>query len=168
VDTKEIIKSQYLAALGMLCKAVKSCPPQLWDDDKAKNRFWQVSYHALFYTHLYLQESEEKFVPWRKHREHYQFLGVLPWPPHKKPEVGEPYSQEEILEFSQLCLKEIEPMIASVDFAADSGFPWLPFNKMELQLYNIRHIQHHAGVLIDRLRNGQDIGIRWISRGSNV
>ncbi len=42
--------------------------------------------------------------------------------------------------------------MAQTRLDADSGFYWLPFNKFELQLYNIRHIQHHTGQLTDRLR----------------
>jgi hypothetical protein len=28
----------------------------------------QIAYHALFYTHLYLQPAEADFVPWEHHR----------------------------------------------------------------------------------------------------
>jgi len=34
---------------------------------------------------------------------------------------------------------------------------------MELHMYNIRHLQHHAGQLIDRLRTTENIGIAWVS-----
>jgi hypothetical protein len=47
-----------------------------------------------------------------------------------------------------------------------SGFFWLPFSKLELQLYNIRHIQHHTGQLIERLREQKDISVEWISYAS--
>ena len=46
---------------------------------------------------------------------------------------------------------------------APSGFSWLRFGKTELQLYNIRHIQHHAGQLTDRLRTAAGIGVRWVA-----
>jgi hypothetical protein len=45
---------------------------------------------------------------------------------------------------------------------APSGFPFLPFNKLELQFYNIRHTQHHTGQLADRLRNAINIGTPWV------
>ena len=50
----------------------------------------------------------------------------------------------------------------SVDLEAGSGFDWVPFDKLELQFYNIRHLQHHTGQLCERLRTKQDIGIGWV------
>jgi hypothetical protein len=52
----------------MLKEAVTRCPEELWDDTAYKNRFWNIAYHALFYTHLYLQPNLEAFSPWEKHR----------------------------------------------------------------------------------------------------
>lgn len=47
----------------------------------------------------------------------------------------------------------------TVDLDAPSGFFWLPFNKLELQLYKTRHVQHHAGQLIDRLSTEGNIEV---------
>ncbi len=158
---KDAISSQYDASLKMLKEAIIKCPPRMWNDSDYKNRFWHISYHVLFYTYMYLQESEAQFVPWHKHRNNYQFMGPLPWPPHTIPEIGNPYSKEDILEYFDLCRRQVEEKVPLMDFNAESGFYWLPFKKFELQIYNIRHIQHHAGALIDRLRTIEDIGIDW-------
>jgi hypothetical protein len=166
MDIKGIIKSQYHASLEMLKLAIANCPGALWNDQEHKNRFWHISYHVLFYTHLYLQDREEGFIPWAKHRDEYQFLGPLPWPPHREPKIGEPYCKEDILEYLELCQNEVEERVSSLDLDAESGFHWLPFGKMELQFYNIRHIQHHAGQLIDRLRIKEGIGVDWVGMKS--
>jgi hypothetical protein len=162
MTTKEIIKSQYRASLEMLGKAIAACSDALWDNPAYKNRFWHIAYHALFYTHLYLQHSGKEFVPWSKGHQEYEFLGPLPWPPHKEPNIGEPYSKEDLLEYLNLCRKEVEEKVSSLDLEAASGFDWLPFGKLELQFYNIRHLQLHIGQLVDRLRNVQDVGIGWV------
>ena len=159
---KDIIKSQYAASLEMFRQAVKKCPGDAWNNKRDKNRFWHICYHALFYTHLYLQTTEGDFIPWEKHREEYPFLGKLPWPPHADPKIGDPYSKEDILEYAAFCLKEVEKRVDALDLESTSGFHWLPFDKLELQFYNIRHIQHHAGQLIDRLRNHDNIGVDWV------
>jgi hypothetical protein len=162
MDVKKVIKSQYRASLEMLKQAIVKCPESLWDDHEHKNKFWHVSYHALFYTHLYLQPSEKDFVPWTRHRDGIQFMGPLPWPPHEEPKIGEPYSQEEILEYFEICQKQVEERVVSLNLDAESGFYWLPFNKMELQFYNIRHLQHHTGELCERLGNKGDIEVDWV------
>ena len=46
--------------------------------------------------------------------------------------------------------------------STESGFSWYRMSKLEHQLVNIRHIQHHGAQLADRLRSAADIGIRWV------
>jgi hypothetical protein len=47
--------------------------------------------------------------------------------------------------------------------ANESGFSWYRMSKLEHQFVNIRHIQHHAAQLIDRVRSAADVGIRWVA-----
>src|SRR3989304_5244994 len=82
MDYSDIIISQYQAAREMLRQTIARCPDSIWNSPDDKTRFWHIAYHALFYTHLYLQDSEQAFTPWAKHRKEYQFIGHLPWPPH--------------------------------------------------------------------------------------
>ena len=162
-----VLKSQYRAALAMLRQAVERCPADPWTDGTSTNPFWHIAYHAVFFTHLYLQPDEKAFRPWAKHREEYQFLGPLPWPPHKMPNIGEPYTQAEVLEYLDAC----EAMVPSVDqldlMAPECGFWWYKISKLEHQIVNIRHLQHHAAQLADRLRNAADIGVDWVGAGGS-
>ena len=72
------LKSQYHASLAMLLEAIDSCPADLWTSDQYVNQFWQVTYHALFYTDLYLQASEAAFAPWEHHRPGHHRFGTGP------------------------------------------------------------------------------------------
>jgi hypothetical protein len=162
--SKQAIKSQYYASLEMLKQAVIKCPESLWHDPKDVNEFWQVAYHALFFTHLYLQPALEDFTPWVKHREEYERLGPPPSSPHQQAEGRDPYTREEVLEYHQVCCQQVEEQVAALNLDAEPGFHWLPFNKMELQFYNIRHLQHHTGELCDRLGTRQSIEVDWVAR----
>jgi len=144
----------------MLKQAVVKCPESLWHDRGYNNTFWHIAYHALFYTHLYLQASEEDFVPWAKHRGECRILDKEP--------VGEPYSKEEILEYHEICRAQVEEQVASLELDAPSGFYWLPFSKLELQFYNIRHLQQHTGELCERLGATGDIEVDWVARGPSL
>lgn len=157
----DVIARQYRAALEMLRQAIAGCPERLWLDAGCENRYWHVAYHALFFAHLYLQDSEAAFQPWAKHRPNFQFLGPAPWPPHERANRDLPYSKDEILEYLEFCRAEVEAKVPRVEFSAPSGFRWLKFDKLELQFYNIRHIQHHSAQLADRLRNAEGVGVRW-------
>jgi hypothetical protein len=154
---RQTVKSQYGAALAMLRAAITQCPDALWDDPTDTNRYWHVVYHALFYAHLYLAPSLEAFQPWAKHREESGSLSIA---------HAAPYSRDEVLEFLGVCAARVAEMVATLDFAAPSGFHWLPMNKLELQLYNIRHIQTHAGELAERLSQRAGIDVAWVSMGT--
>jgi hypothetical protein len=157
MDEKDVIRSQYHAALEMLHMAVTKCPPSLWDAIEDQARFWHVAYHVLFYTHLYLQVTEEAFVPWIKHRDEIHAMGRVSYSA-----LGEPYTREEILAFLAFCHDQIETCVPVLDLNAASGFHWLPFDKRELQFYNIRHLQQHTGELMERLGTRAGIELRWV------
>jgi hypothetical protein len=159
MDAKALVQSQYRATLDMLEEAIRVCPEDLWTDPSYTNAFWRVAYHALFYTHLYLSDSLADFAPWSKGRPKVESLG-------DKSDVGEPYSKTEVLEYMAFCRQVVEDKVPALDLEAASGFQWLPFNKLELQFYNIRHTQHHTGQLSERLRTGADTGLSWVAHHS--
>jgi len=153
--TKSVIKSQYRASLAMLQQAVEQCPESLWADDTYANPFWRVAYHTLIYTHFYLGQTEADFTPWEKHREGLQLLGP------EAPDAN-PFSKAEVLSYLAHCLEQVETQVEAADLAAESGFHWLPFDKLALQFYNIRHIQQHTGELCERLGAHGEIEVDWV------
>jgi len=150
MNIKSIIQSQYLASLEMLYQTIEKCPDKLWNKTSDKNKFWHVAYHVIFYTHLYLQPKEE-----------YQFMGSVPWPPHNEPQISESCAKQEILEYLTFCQKQVVDVVPQLDLQAESGFSWLPFSKLELQFYNIRHLQQHTGEMAERLGQA-GIDIFWV------
>lgn len=150
MDLHQTIRSQYLAALGMLKQVIVKCPDAFWDAPGSQEKFWRKSYHALFYTHLYLQNAEKDFVVWEKHHD---------------PDGEVPFTKEEVLEYLSFVEKQVADRVSVTDLQAESGFHWLPFDKLELQLYNIRHIQQHAGELYERLGAHENIELGWVSSG---
>ncbi len=159
------LRSQYEAALGMLRRAIEACPEPGWDDAAEKNRFWHVAYHALYFTHLYLHDSYETFRPWPGHRPEYQFLGEVPGPPPRAARIGAPLTKGEVLALLDLVLAELPRRLGSLTPGAPSGFHWLRFDKLELHFYSIRHLQHHTGQLVDRLRERHGVSIAWAFDG---
>ncbi len=148
MDLHKTIPSQYLASLGMLKQAIVNCPETLWDTPGRQDKFWRKSYHALFFAHLYLQSTEKDFVPWEKHHDH---------------DGDVPFTKEEVLEYLSFVERQVAERVPATNFDAESGFDWLPFDKLELQFYNIRHIQQHTGELYERLDAHGNIELGWIS-----
>jgi hypothetical protein len=158
MDIYGAIQSQYQAALEMLRQAIAACPEELWNAEGDRNRFWRVAYHALFYTHLYLQKTIEDFVPWSKHQDEYASLSA-----EQTEGAAAPYSKDDLLAYHALCQEQVRNLVPALDPDGGSGFHWLPFTKLELQFYNIRHLQHHTGQLYERLRTQAGVGAGWVS-----
>ncbi|MFC1996035.1 hypothetical protein ACFLXI_00320 [Chloroflexota bacterium] len=156
MDTKAAIQSQFLATLEILKKAVEMCPDEMWADTEPKNKFWHIAFHSLFYTHFYLHPTEGDFVAWEKHQDE-----VVSLKPSFDPDLVQPYSQAEILEYLTYCQGQVREKVAAADLDAESGFSWLPFNTLEKHLYNIRHTQLHAGELCERLGQA-GIDVDWV------
>jgi hypothetical protein len=146
---KPVIQSQYLASLAMLKQAVVKCPSAAWNAPRHKDKFWYKAYHTLYYAHKYLQVSNKVFVPWEKHH---------------NPDKGVPFSKQEILEYLAFVEEEVVRRVPLTDLEAESGFRWLRFDKLELQFYNIRHIQQHTGELYERLGARKNIKLGWVDR----
>jgi hypothetical protein len=161
MTTIEILASQYQSALRMLERAIELCPEEVWLSaaGSSPNRYWHIAYHTLFYTHLYLAPGLSDFTPWPGGRKDDQFLGPVPERPNEPHIVETPYSRAELLEYLAVCQSEVELRLATLDPAAPSGFYWLPFEKFQLQVYNLRHIAHHTGQLAERLRSQANIGL---------
>jgi hypothetical protein len=158
MDFSEAVRSQYHAALEMLEQAVIACPEQMWNSTEDKNRFWHVAYHSVFFTHLYMAEARERFVPWAKHRQ--EVVGLS-----SDVATIEPYGKDDVLEYVAFCRRVVDEKAPALDLGATSGFHWLPFDKLELQLYNIRHLQQHTGELMERLGARAGIDVKWVAVG---
>ena len=157
------LKRQYHAALATLKQSIDRCSDDLWTSEDHPSPFWQIAYHAIFFTHLYLQPDEKAFSPWEHHREEYQFLENLPWPPHRPPKLEEPYSKKQILAYWQLCDDMIDEGVDKLDLEANAcGFWWYEMPKLDHQIMNIRHVQHHAAQLEERIRSLAGIGLDWV------
>lgn len=161
MNIKHAINSQYHAALDMLEHAIQGCPDDLWDSGAYKNRSWNIVIHVLFYTHFYLQPSEADFVPMAGSNIEYRKLGEYS-NVDADGKVPDANSKAQLLDYLALCREEADKQIPLLDLDAPSGFEWIPFNKLELQFYNIRHIQQHTGELSERLGAQGEVEVPWV------
>lgn len=156
MDSSNAFISQYLAALEMLKQAINACPESLWRNPADYNTFSQVAYHALYWTHTYLETPQAPFQLWSRHRDEYRLSGDEPTP------ASETADKETVLAYLAFCQTTVISQVPNLDWAAPSGYDWVPLNKFELQLYSIRHLQHHVGELMERLNARAGIELDWI------
>lgn len=167
---QEALARQYYASLGMLREAIDLCSDDLWLDDRPKNAFWQLAYHTLFFAHLYLGVDEAAFTPWEEHQsevQHPDGIAGRTDPGSTLPLIPEPYTRQQALRYCDHCLAMVDRTLAGTDLtSAESGFYWYRIPKLEHHLVNLRHIQHGAAQLADRLRAAQDVGVVWLGTAS--
>ena len=169
---RSALKSQYHAALAMLRETIQRCPDDTWSNDEHLNSCWQIAYHTLFFTHLYMQRNEAAFVPWAFHQSDVQHPDGMTGPTDPDsalPLIPQPYTKEQVLEYWSVCDRMVDDAVDDLDLnSQESGFGWYKVPKLEHQLINIRHIQHGAAQLADRLRSAANVGIEWVGAGWGV
>lgn len=160
MEIKRALKGQYRAGLAMLRQCIERCPDDLWEAGEHPRNFWRIAYHAVFYTHLYLQVNEEAFQPWEKHRKHVPSL----WEDHRgAPPVDPPYSREETLAYLDLVYEQVDEWVDLIDLdAQQSGFDWYPIPKLDHQILNVRHLQGHVGQL-QELLYARGVDLDWVA-----
>jgi hypothetical protein len=167
MDVRSALKSQYHAALKTLREVIEKCPDEMWNDPRDSSApFWRVVYHTLFYARFYLQQNQESFKPWARHREEAQYINSVSREGNRPPKPCEPYTRQDLLEYCNDCDLSIDGGVEALDLSAPQcGFPWYKMPTLEHQIVNIRHIQHHAAALSTRLRRSAGIAVSWVGKG---
>ncbi|MEZ6234119.1 MAG: DinB family protein [Phycisphaerales bacterium] len=162
-----VIASQFEAALAMLEVCIDKCPDDRWDaqppEAVAKYPFWQVAYHTLCFVDCYLSRGQDAF-------EYRTGAGGLH--PAGERELREEYpsrrfERDELTRYIAICRDKLSDAMAAEtpeSLAAPSGFSWLPFSRLELHLYNLRHLAHHTGQLTAYLRRF-GVETKWVRDG---
>jgi hypothetical protein len=174
---REILWSQLGAAIDTLDNALVACPDALWRERLWRipadqsippelAEFWYLAYHTLFWLDLYCSGSAEGFAPPPPIT-----LEELD-PSGKTPE--RPFTREELRAYlayaRQKCHTTIET-IADERAAQTVDFPWAKkwaVRYVELQLYNMRHVQEHAAQLSLMLgQHGIQTASSWVARAQD-
>jgi hypothetical protein len=158
---KTAIWEQFGAAIDMLDDAISLCPDHLWtavlwkdSEDARFGQFWFVAYHTLFWLDLYLAAgSYEDFTP------------PPPFIRGKLPE--QPYTKDQIRAYLDQCRSQCQATIEGLtDEKARQRctYKWIEASFLEMQLYNMRHVQEHAAQLNLLLGEHDVSGLDWVTK----
>ncbi len=151
---KEIIWRQFGASIDMLKNAIVSCPERHW---KTETGFCYHAYHCIFFLDYYLTMEPAYFSP----------------PPpfdlsefeDRQPERA--YTKEELLSYLSFCREKCRNLILGMTTEGANAY-WtnvsqtMHFPVVEILLYNMRHVQHHAAQLNLLLRQSIDDVPEWL------
>jgi hypothetical protein len=148
------------AAIAMLDNAMAACPDPIWDDGSGLHAFWYLAFHTLFWLDLYLAGSVEGFAPPAPFTlEELDPAGLLP---------GRTYAKAELHGYLDHCRRRLQETLAGLTEEISERrcrFGWGAASYLELLLYNLRHVQHHAGQLNMILRQKTGNAPQWVAQG---
>ncbi|MDN5211492.1 DinB family protein [Fulvivirgaceae bacterium BMA12] len=155
-DLKEILWKQFGASIDMLENAITLCPNEMWDTD---TKFWYNAYHCLFYLDYYLTLEPDTFSPPSPFTlSEFDPSGAMP---------DRTYSKEELISYLQANRNKCRVLISTLTQEilnkrwADG---YRNYSMLEMLLYNMRHVQHHAAQLNLLLRQGINDAPKWVSQ----
>ena len=164
---REHLWSQFGASIDMLKNAITMWPEELWT---TRRKFFYMTYHCLFFLDYYLTiPSPAKIIS----RLPFTIREPGQIPPEAIDDIipDRIYTKQEILEYLESLRERCRALIASL---TEEGMSerWIredgvEFKVLELHLYNMRHVQHHAAQLNMLLR--QEIGDApgWVRRAGD-
>jgi hypothetical protein len=161
--TKEILWQQFGAAIAMLENAIDACPEKLWSERSRQPEYWYVAYHTLFWLDLYGFGSVEGYEPPAPFTlEELDPAGIIP---------AHPYTQPELKGYLDQARQRTQAVIQGLtDETARKRhvFRWGDVSAVELLLYNMRHVQHHAAQLNLILRQTGNAVPDWVGRAEQA
>ena len=158
--------NQYEAALSTLNYCIINCPDGEWDQKHEDAPFCQVVFHALFYVDFYLENEEDTFKEQEFHKNNTNLFRDYEELEYQK--AQNLYSKNECNLYLRFILEKCKEKLLNVQ---DDKLLEKPLirpsisNRLELHIYSIRHIQHHAAQLGFRLQLINNKEMIWYSSG---
>jgi uncharacterized damage-inducible protein DinB len=155
-ELKTAILRQFGASIDMLENAILACPDDLWDTERS---FSHLAYHTLFFLDYYLSLEPVGFSQ-PTHFKHSEF---------EDEPAQEIFAKAEILEYLQSCRTKMQDLFSDLtENLAQSRWinesKTMDYSIIEIALYNLRHVQHHAGQLNLMLRQNGIEAPDWVFR----
>jgi hypothetical protein len=161
---KESLWKQFGASIDMLKNAIMRWPEESWD---SSTKFFYNAYHCLVFLDYYITIPAE------------YFSSPLPFTIKAPAEIPEDaiddiipdriYSRQELLDYLQLSREKCRQVVGSLT-EEKLAERWIEkdsdrnYAVLELLLYNMRHVQHHAAQLNMLLRREINDAPGWVSR----
>jgi diamine N-acetyltransferase len=158
--TKTALWRQFGAALDMLENAVRACPDDRWTgEERRPAEFWYLTYHTLFFLDYYFAGTPEGFEPPAP------FTNSELDPSGRAPDRI--YTRDELLRYLDHGRAKARAAIAALTpggAVEPCAFMRRDMSVLELMLYTLRHVQHHAAQLHLILRQTVNAAPRWVGR----
>lgn len=153
-ELKAILWRQFGAVIEMLESSIQVCPENFWD----KKDFWYSVYHTIFWLDYYSSTTPDTFSPPEPFSlSEFDPKGILP---------DSVYSKAELLEYLEYSCKKVYFLIDGLNEETSKErfiTKKKNYSRIEMIVYNMRHVQHHVGQLNLLLRQNVETAGKWVS-----
>jgi len=159
------LRGQFRAALSTLEQSIERSDAETWAASHPDQPVNRAVFHSLFYTDLYLDWGKDVF---REQAFHAANAGLFQ--DYEELEPVEPrnfYAQDDCRNYLEFCRQKVDAVLGSESMdvlQGDCGFPRRKLSRLELHVYNIRHIQHHAAQLGLRSQLSGGDSLDWVGK----
>jgi hypothetical protein len=178
-NLRTILWQQFGASIDMLENAITACPEDVWSaragrgtelnaEGSSFSSYWYISFHTLFWLDLNLSDSVEGFAPPEPFTlSELDPEGILPERVYTKLELLnylEHCREKCRIQIARLTTEKAQQLFVNTEKARQifTSAAWRDRTLLELQLYNMRHVQHHAAQLNLILRQKTDSAPHWV------
>lgn len=158
-ELKGMLWKQFGASIDMLESSILVCPESFWD----KKEFWYSVYHTIFWLDYYSSTEPDAFSPPEPFTlSEFDPNGILP---------ERLYSKEELLEYLEFTRKKSFFLIDGLNEETSKErfiSKKKNYNRIEMIIYSMRHVQHHVGQLNFLLRQNEDVAGKWVSQTHKI
>jgi hypothetical protein len=165
---QESLWKQFGASIDMLKNAIALYPEESWTTHK---KFFYNAYHCLVFLDYYLTFPADHFtspLPFTLTEP-----GAIPEDAIDDVIPDRIYSKKELLDYLQVSREKCRRVIEGLT-AEKLEERWIEkdgnknYSVLELLLYNMRHVQHHAAQLNMLLRQGFNKAPGWVRRAEDA
>jgi len=166
---KEDLWKQFGASIDMLKNAIMLWPEESWDTNR---KFFYNAYHCLVFLDYYLTIPPDNFS------------SPLPFTIAAPGDVIEDaiddvipdrvYSKKELVDYLQLSREKCRKIIGALTeekfkerWIEEQASGAMNYSVLEILLYNMRHVQHHAAQLNLFLRQAINNAPGWVARAED-
>jgi len=166
-NLKESLWKQFGASIDMLKNAINKWPETSWETDK---RFFYMAYHVLVFLDYYLTIPAANLsspLP-------FTLCEQADIPPYAIDDIipDRIYTKQELLSYLETSRERCRQLIAGLT-PEKIAERWIEIESdknlsvLELLLYNMRHVQHHAAQLNMLLRQKTNGAPGWIRQAED-
>jgi len=161
---KSSTANQYHAVFETFRQCIELGGVENWSMKIGNYELGRCVFHALFFGDLYLNQGDEAFRGQKFHRDHAEIFENYAELDFGK-EPGPAPNRDETILYLNNCFALADEVVGAEteeSLGKRAPYQWTEFSMLEMHLYNLRHLQHHAAQIGLRLRAEAAIELPWV------